>query len=416
MKKIHTKLMVNSSSLVGLIAVAFIFLYFNSAAARPEYAAREKSNCIQCHVSPWGAGHRRVAGKVYGSRELEEGTHSDTDRYYADFRALYFKDTKKPNRLRKNGLGFMTGQVSAFVPVLEKESGYNTSVLGSYDFGAFQAGPRETYALWEYNDEKWFMPSSILLGRFYLPFGLLSDEHRTYTRMQTSTSLRDYEMGGVLSFDPLDFIHFDFGYMEGFGTLKGVSKLSSGETYGLIANLRVNPDGLPVMLGASWLYHNTNVDGEADPYAWSFYGVISLDQLIHEKFKASLLTEVVTARYLNDTSVNAKYMNQIIPSSALSTYGASVKDKTSRGLLAEFKWELTPQWMLLYKFDHLILDDQFTSDAFMRHGFGFRYQFNANTLLTVKYEEHNITVPSFENVSANTVDQSDIIAILRLWL
>lgn len=411
----------NISNLKFFTTLFFLVIFFSKAEARPQYAEREKLACIQCHVSPWGAGHRKISGKIYGSRNLEGSANNDSDRFYGDFRMLYLKDFKKRNQSGslQNGLGLMTAQVSAYVPVLEQKN-YTLSGLVNYDAGAFEAGPRETYAIWEFQDAKWYHPTSILLGRFFLPFGLLHDEHRTYTRMQVSAGLREYEVGTVLSFDPLPTLHLDAGYFDGFDSFGGKpGTLDKNQTYGLIGNLRFNPSELPFMLGSSYMYQDTKLAGQANPYAYSGYGVLGLDRLVGNWFQASIASEVVFARHYND-NLNAKYINQFLPPAStgpvFQAYRKEIENKISRGILAEFRYEITPQFILLYKYDHLLFDKNKTGDAFTRQGFGFRYQFNANSNILVKYETENTSIPNFDGKLGTVFDQDNILAVLRIWL
>ncbi|PIR31052.1 MAG: hypothetical protein COV38_02605 [Bdellovibrionales bacterium CG11_big_fil_rev_8_21_14_0_20_38_13] len=393
-----------------------VFISFD-VFARPNYASREKLNCIQCHVSPWGAGHRKMSGKIFGARDLEGSVNNDSDRYYADFRMLYLKDFKKTNQggALPNGLGLMTAQVSGYVPIVES-SDYTLSGLANYDAGSFQSGPREVYAIWENFTDIWYKPTSIVAGKFFVPFGLMHDEHRTYTKMQANAGLREYEVGAVFSFDPLTSFHLDLGGLDGFDANSGPGTLDQNKTYGLVGNVRFNHEELPVMLGASYLYHNTEAINKPDPYAYSGYGVFSLSRLI-EGFNLDVLGEVVFAKNYNNPADN-KYITQFIPNSpgVFQNYLTSVRNETSRGFLGELRFEVTPKFILLYKFDHLAFNKNFSSDAFIRHGFGFRYQFDANTLLLVKLEEEEVKIPNFDDKLQTRFDQSNILAVLRVWL
>lgn len=398
--------------LAAILGLLFSF----SLLARPEYAAREKLNCIQCHVNPWGAGPRRIMGKIYGARDLKAGLHNETDLYYADFRALFLKDTKRPNHLTTNGLGLMTATVSANIPIVEKDDGFSTSVLLSYDFGTFAPGTREIYLLWQNNDDVFWQPSSIVFGNFYAPFGLLTDEHRTYTRFQTATTLREREMGGVFSFDPLASLHLDLALTNGLGFKNGGGNLTiNDQTFGVISNMRFNHHQWPLLLGTSYSYHQTKEVAAPNPYAYSFYGILTFDQLFKTKWKAHIASELVYARFYNDIH-NPRYIGNFIPNTTAGlAYKQAIKDKTSRGLLVNFKWEITPTWIAMVKYDHLLLDNNFKSDSYIRYGLGLRHQINANTLLLLRYEESNIQVPRIEGSHIKS-DQKDVFAVLRFWL
>lgn len=402
----------------SLILTLFIsFVVSLPVIARPQYASREKLNCIACHVSPWGGGTRKVAGKIYGNRDFEGSINSDSDKLSMDMRMLYIKALQSPNQGGSvpNGLGLMTAQASTYLPIVEKDD-YTLSVTANYDFGAFQPGPRETYLIWENYSHDWYKPTSVVVGRFNMPFGVLHDEHRTYTKMQASAGLREYDVGSVFSFDPLAYVHFDIGYVDGADPYrKGPSTLDTNSTFGTVANLRINHENSPLMLGFSHLYNNTRKKASPSPYAYSAYGVFSFSK-IFEGVNLDILSEVVWAKNYNVNS--NRYMGQFIPNTAgtFKSYRDTIKDKRSRGIMTEVRYEVTPSFILLYKFDELAFDDRFKDDAFIRHGFGFRKQLDANTLLLVKYETEKVTIPNFDGNLRTKFNQNNIFAVLRVWL
>src|SRR6185437_7709215 len=186
-------------------------------------------------------------------------------------------------------------------------------------------------------------------GHINVPFGLLTDEHRTYTRIQTNMTLNNYDTGGAFSRDfPHDF-HLDVALVNDFQT--GGSFAATGMSYGTVGNLRWNPAALPFLLGLSVTYQHDTIYPE--PYAGSFYGVLSLDRLTDDKISASLSFESVVARNWNNPGVNTGGVNPslvtfFLPNASLD---APFLTTTSFGNTGLAKYWLNPHWYLLYKFD-----------------------------------------------------------------
>jgi len=383
------------------LITSLLILSSSPSFARPQYAAKEKINCIQCHVNPWGAGARRAFGKIYGARDLSDSTHLESDWYYLDVRAVFSSMNKntttqassqKTNQGNKKR-GMMTSQ--AF---LKHNFFEDYTVALNYDFGMFNSKIRETYFLMEKESY------TLLLGQFYLPFGLLTDEHRTYTKMITASGLRDYEKGAVLTKTICEHFIADIGIFKGFNSLNQ----QEGKP-GFIANFRLFPEDLPLLGGLSYLHHTGDT---ISPKAFSVYGVYDLNKY----FDATLSFEYVIASNFNDININSRYIPRIIPSNLFGTYAQDVKGKVAHASQVEFRYELTPQFILLYKFDYLVLDQTKRDQLFTRNGFGFRYQPFHNFMILAKYEFNNISLPSYVKSDVYTVTESEgPILMLRAW-
>ncbi len=157
-----------------------------SILAKPQYAVRTKQiSCTACHYSPSGGGPRRFFGKGYGSHGLGTGVYNNTELVTADIRAISMYMTKKTSK-NANGSGIMSTTIGAGVPIIKNEDGSQFHAVINYEAGGFGPnGAKETYVRYEAGSEVGFKPQHITVGKFLIPFGLLTDEHRTYTKKQT---------------------------------------------------------------------------------------------------------------------------------------------------------------------------------------------------------------------------------------
>ena len=118
-------------------------------------------------------------------------------------------------RQSRNGLGLMEVLGAVNVPVVEDKSSA-TNFVASYYFGAFSqaVGLRDTYLRWQHKDSQ--LLEYVTVGKFTAPFGLLTDEHRTYARWQTRSTWNNYNMGAMLSGELTQGLHWDFAVVNGF--------------------------------------------------------------------------------------------------------------------------------------------------------------------------------------------------------
>ncbi len=197
--------------------LAWFFMTSYWSHARPEYSARLRTNrCTTCHTSPAGGGHRNLTGKAFGPKSAPLKAFSKQDIFGFDFRALVHTQLKNIKDA-KNGMGIMVGIPSVSIPFHSSEGGKEWRLVYSQNIGGFglTTVPREAYLRVKLYDDYRAYPQFISVGRFSAPFGLLTDEHRTYTRWQTRTTWNDQEMGLLFSGDWTPALHYDLSIVNG---------------------------------------------------------------------------------------------------------------------------------------------------------------------------------------------------------
>ena len=395
----------------ALLLSVGLYLTLSSAHARPEYAVKNNSSCVTCHTTPWGGGPRNVFGKVFGSHGYALGKHSATDLYYGDIRALAFFPEKptNPGTKKRSGLALMKASAAANVPITGEPGKAELRAVLSYSFGVLASGLNEAYVRWQITRNE-SAPIHILVGRFYSPFGLLTDEHRTFTKSQVPTSLNDYEMGGAISLDFLQSqFHWDFAITNGFQS--GGSLTNQDLTYGLIGNLRWQPPYLPFFLGASGKRDRT-LTNKPSPYAVALYGALSLDRLTDSFIPGSIQVETVLARHWNDPDRNSDISCDF---SETANFIDGVVLAQSIGWYAMLNIDLSTKLILRYKFESLALNRQFPSDSFLRHGVGLKYFLSSNTNILVRVEKAQARRPGIED-EEKLGSQDSMYGVLRIWL
>jgi hypothetical protein len=398
------------------IALFVILMSSQTAWARPEYAAKEKLNCFACHDTPWGGGPRNVFGKIYGNRGLGQSKTSTTDLYYADIRSIAYYALQNTTTTT-HGVALMEAAATLNAPILQNPDGSEMSGVLTYNLAPLGGAQlREAYARFRLaNADTPGKTTYFVVGHFYVPFGLLTDEHRTYVRIQTNMNLNNYDTGVAMSKNFSEALHLDVALVNDF---QSSGSLSSGDIlYGAVANLRWNPVSLPFLLGTSANYEHTNK--QPQPYAVSVYGALSLDQLTHNAVSGSLQIESVGANHWNNPvlnnggGINPGLDAFFIPSSA-SNYQAQTTETASWGNYILAKYNLTHQFTLFGKFDYLALNTAELGQNYTRYGMGFEAYLNTNLILNVRTEL--ATTPN-QNISNSTVlaAQNDVFAMLRLW-
>lgn len=367
------------SHLLSLSLFVSIFSVAQFAEARPEYAVRHAIvSCTACHVSPVGGGIKNLSGKLYAANS--KGYQFTPKKYQEnlsfDMRILFYESEKYTGT--RGGLGLMNATIGGVLPLEEGED-FNISAVAETDLGAFPgAGPRSVYAITNFGDNQ--LVENVMVGKFVVPFGLLTDEHRTYTRIQSLTSFNDFEMGALLS-GRLGFesMHYDLGAFSG---MHAGGNLVSGSANGGVVNVRWAPRFLPFYFGVSANYYN--IDQKPDPNADTAYVAVSLDRLTNSLIKGSFLLESARARYFNTTDSNSQVPTYFIGSD--SAYQAAVDGSTSEGLYALLNIDVSPRTTLIYKYDSISLDHSYDGDAFERHGFGVKRSLTRQTSVSARYE------------------------------
>ncbi len=389
-----------SAIFTGLIA--FSSAFSNLVAARPEYALRTGINrCTACHYSPAGGGPRNLEGKYYGSAGFKLSPFSAQQYAGAEVKFLYYSPEKRSEV--RNGLAAMAGSVWAAIPLTENER-TTTRLVGEQNIGGFTAaGPRHLYLQIADRDglKKSWIPQHIQFGRMIPPFGLMTDEHRTYVRLQSASAWnQNVAIGLLLSGNPYDSLHYDIGAMNG-GPLNDGSRLSAGQAsqWAYLGNLRFQPARGGFLFGLSAVHYDAEVGvAKTSRAAQSAYAAFSLHRWTGGRVPATLLAE-----YAEAVNMNGTFTNTFV--SDVTAYGPSVASTRSKGILGQLNYDLTAKVQLQYKFDSLILDSNFPADAYDRHGFGVKHYFGPNMWFQMRYERATSSRPGEEaGIGAGAID------------
>ncbi len=364
--------------------------------ARPGYAIKHRINqCTACHFSPAGGGARNVNGKYYGARNYSPPKLSSQDLFSSDVRSIYY--LPRSSAEHSGGLGVMAVNLSGSLPIKEAKKENETEIrlnlthnLGGFPSGS--GGPRDAFIRVRFmgETETSWLPKHIIFGRFITPFGILTDEHRTYTKLQTTSSWNDFEMGALFSGDPFDWLHYDLTLSNGAKTGGTSFSVDGARLWGGGINLRWMPSFLPFALGASTTYH-PKAGGASAATATAFYSMLSFDRLTSHFFDASLVFEAVFSRYWN-SNINNFFSN--------STYQSSVENSPARGFFIQLDWDLSSKIVLTYKFDLFAPNTAFPSDFFRRHGAGVKYYFGPNLFAAFRAETAYASHPLESNGSS----------------
>jgi len=391
------------------LVLLYLALSAHQGQARPEYALKTKQSCVSCHAIPMGGGPRTLLGKSYGSHDHAPALTSQSDVYYADLRLQAYYPTSRTTE-QSNGVALMVAAPAANVPIVKSENGSSLHALLSADFGILSTGTREAVLIWKTSDAaSALVPDYAMLGRFYPAFGLMTDEHRTYTRIQSPTSLRDYELGGELTWFLPAGLQLNLALTNGFQS--GGTFTSSDVTLAGTFDLRWNPPNLPLLLGTSAAAHGTTTRTPS-PYAASLYSGFSVGRLTEGVLPLTLLGEFAIAKNWNRTEFNPRLDFFFAGETA---YPLLVADATSIGIYGELLYDLSPQFSLTYKYDRLQFNASYGGDAYSRHGFGFRWHLASNISLLVRYELAGVGRPDAQSSLARAA-QDDLLGMLRFWL
>jgi len=354
--------------------------------ARPEYAARlGYINCTACHVSSTGGGPRTVDGKMWGGRGGNATSWvSRQDLFSVDFRSIgLFPSDPKTASASEVALMAVTPQANIKITDL-KDGGVETHLVTGVQLGLLGFGgvvPRESYVLARLKEpSENGLVKDIVFGRFIVPYGVMTDEHRTYVRTQDKTGMYDFEMGALVSGDLLPYLHHDLGVTTGFQN--GGNFVANDQTYALFANARATAPGLPFHVGSSWSQHHSD-NASYDPFSASLYTGWSLDKLSRGLLRGALLFEYEVAHGWNDPTRNSTNLGKYFTS---AVYQSAVKDSYSAGAYGLADFVLNDRWSVFYKYDRLAFDLRYPGDAFNRHGIGAKYYFNPYMSLSARYE------------------------------
>ena len=402
-----------------IIILAFFFFTFllpEKLSAKPEYAIRIRTNrCTTCHSSPAGGGHRNLTGKSFGPKSAPLTSFSEQDIFGFDLRGIaYTPIFTKDEKNRKSGLGIMAAIPSVSIPFSSTTEGKEWRLVYSQNIGGFSAGSaslRDAYLRVKLYDDYRLYPQFISVGRFSPPFGLMTDEHRTYVRQQTKTSWNDYEMGFLFSGDWSHALHYDIAVVN--GQQKGGKNFGEDLIYewGAFINIRYMATW-GWMVGTSASTHQClsfkdfKYKEEDCSAAVSLYQALSLDSLTNDWFPGVLLAEVVAGYNTNSRLESKSFVSN-------SNYLTAVlKDKVSIGSLIQLNYNFQPDWTIIVKYDYLTLDWEYRKDAYYRLGFGLRHFFNNQVSLQARYEKAIATPLDEKNPKIQELASQDAIWVL----
>ncbi len=350
----------NISNLVLVTAVFFTGFSFR-AHAFPEYAVRYNTmNCTACHVNPSGGGPRTVDGKLFAAHGFKINPFLVQDYASADFRAIdYFP--QRPTAAN-GGAAIMSGSVAGNIPV--DADGRIHLVLDENIAGLSQAPTRSAYALFELapHNGQAHLADDLIVGRIRPAFGIVTDEHRTYTRVQTGTQWYEFDTGAQLSGTPTSQLHYDMALVNGANNM-GTSFVQGGaEQLGGFFNVRYMPTW--VMVGASAQYFKPTTT-LASREAYAFYSVASLGRATNDRIPIDVKLEYDAARNWDDNLGNG-FANS-------STYVTELGTARSQGTMVWVDYNVNQRLTLIYKYDWLMPDVTHSGDIYDRHGIGFRW-------------------------------------------
>lgn len=408
----HKKVRVKLLNTFGLMLLSLIG---TRSWGRPEYAARNSYvSCTMCHESPFGGGIRKIQGKLAGARDYWPSELSKQEWFQVDYRGE-LANSKGPASTRK-GLILMNTTPAVHIPVIKNQetSVEKASLIASYGLGMLDQGLRDSYVLFSFDEGAQYKAvNHLVLGRFQPAFGLETDEHRTYTRLATKTTVMDYEAGIAIAGDPDVRLHYDIALTSGLQS-GGGSLATDDSPWGVFLNLRWNPFRAPLYFGASYTAAGT----QALSYpleATSLFAVISTDKFSNAKVRGSILAEVITAHGWNNTNLNSGMGTYFIPS-ADTAWTDALKNSHSLAGSLQFNYDLTDRWIFLYKQEQFIPDVNWSGDTFDKAAVGFKYYINSNMDINARYEKSYSTRPGITEVGTvrGAVDMAFI--LFHLWI
>lgn len=367
--------------MLSLLSLFYYVLFHNSTCqARPEYAVKYNINrCTTCHVSPTGGGPRNTMGKTIGAFGYPPNQWNQNDIFGGNIILIYLRPHDARNA--RGGMGVMNGSAWINLKINEETAANDFRLVAEQNIGGFNAGPRNWFGRWHlarHNARSW-TPEYLMVGRFVPAFGLMTDEHQTYVRLQTGTPWNtSLDMGILWSGNPTEDLHYDIAIVNGRkNSGQGINQ-GLAEQWGSVLNVRWLSDKWPLMIGASTSrYPATTLSGEAK--AHSIYAVVSIARWSQNIFPLSVSVEIDRAKNWNSSFAPAFVSDP--------TYAQNINSTSSEGRYLLADYEFRPYLSLQYKYDELTLNRNFPADTYRRHGLGFKYRFDNNAWLMLRAEK-----------------------------
>lgn len=385
----------------------FVIGFGVTSYARPEYALRNNIvSCTVCHASPTGGGIRTPDGKGYGSHGYPLSMISEKAQWFQlDYRLEAFN---AKNAAERKGIFTMTTIPSVNLPVqFDKDKVPQMNFVTSYGLGRLDTGLGYTYLRYNLNEDlSW--TQHVLVGRFNKPFGLMTDEHRMFTKISVPSAFKDYETGFMLSGTPSYTFHYDVAATNG---TQGDQPAVNDSPWALYLNTRYMPFLGPVMVGVSYMRNGTHAV-QIQPEAINFYTMFSIEKLTSFKIPLMLVGEMQWAHGWNNDTINSN-MSNFVPAS-LSSYQTDINNSRSQTLMLESDWYITPKWIALYRYEEFTPDTRFTGDQFKRNSVGMKYFLNGQSSVLARYERGYSTKPGMTD-DVRTAGNTCYV-LLHFWL
>lgn len=392
--------------IASLCQVLFLVIYpilsflSTEVEARPEFAVRHNINrCTSCHFSPVGGGLRTTYGKLYGAHGFKISPYASQDYVSAEMRMAYYRPQNED--IERSGLFVMAGILGGSIAITPEEE--KTEVRAVLSHTVYGGTAWDSYLrIRRYSDtETGWGPQYIVLGRFHAPFGLINDEHRTYTKLQTATDYNlSLETGVMASGQPFDQLHYDVAIVNGVAD-NGALKQGNADVWGGVGNVRFTSSSrwFPALWGVSYKAHD-RLEGQRDPWAAAIYGILSLERMTKSFIRADIHYEYTRAKHFNENFFSAAGFP------VNDTYKQDIKNSESEGLFAQMNYYLSEKFVLQAKWDRVLLNKNFPADAFERYGVGFRHYFAANTLVILRHEWTSIGRPEDKATPVHRADDA----------
>jgi hypothetical protein len=322
-----------------------------------------------------------------------------------DYRLEAFK---AKNASERKGIFTMTTIPSVNLPIqIDKDKPAQMNFISSYGLGRLDTGLGYTYLRYNLKEDlSW--AQHVLIGRFNKPFGLMTDEHRMFTKLSVPSAFKDYETGFMLSGTPFYTFHYDIAATNG---TQGDQPSVDDSPWALYLNLRYMPSLGPLMIGASYMRNGTHTV-EVQPEAANLSMLFSIEKLTSFRVPLILMGEMELAHGWNNDAINSN-MSNFVPAS-LASYQTDINNSRSQTLMLESDWYITPQWIALYRYEEFIPDTRYTGDKYKRNSFGMKYFLNGQSSLLARYERGYSTKPGMTE-DVRTAGQTYYL-MLHFWL